>query len=461
MCRKIKVMSNFTKEDLERIINSNNFAELRGKYENEWFECKSQPYLLGENKGKRELAKDVSSFANSNGGYILIGLKTTKDDTHIGDKVNEIRPFDSDLINEEQILKTCDEWIYPKLNDLDFSWFALNETNKGIAVIKIPSQPERLKPFLIKNVLDEEKQVEIMFGYAVRIRDNSQPYSLRDLQTILRSGLNYEQTVQKRFESLELIVESIKNKGSDENPSERIGRLTKIAVNEADLAKDRFLALTAFTDKPNNLKSFAAPQNGSRFLVENPPTLRWGGWSLDTHSRSEIIKGELIRAKEDDYKTIELHRDGSLIFAAAADGRFLSWGKKWGNNDKINQVALIEVVLNFVELYQKISLDLEEKPQSGFIRIELSNLHKDEIKSCLAAYSIGHFLTSRDVKTAPEDSFIKTVKFDFDNFDGGQIAFKVLREIYLWFGFDEGKIPYSKTENDSKVIDPEQIKNLE
>ena len=106
-------MDSFTKDDLERIINSNNFEELKGKYEYEWFECKSQPYLLNDNKGKRELAKDVSSFANSDGGYIVIGVKTTKDDTHIGDKINEIRPFDSNLINEEQILKTCDEWIYP------------------------------------------------------------------------------------------------------------------------------------------------------------------------------------------------------------------------------------------------------------------------------------------------------------------------------------------------------------
>ncbi|MDQ3713707.1 MAG: ATP-binding protein [Acidobacteriota bacterium] len=454
-------MSNFTKEDLEGIINSNNFDKLKGKYESARFECKSQPYLLGDNKNKREIAKDVSSFANTDGGYILIGVKTIKDVTHIGDRIDEIKPFDSNLINKEQVSKVCEDWIYPKPEGLDFFWItSSNDANKGIAVIKIPSQSDRFKPFLIKNVLDEEKQVEIMFGYAVRVRDNSQPYSLRDLQTLLRSGLNYEQTIQKRFEVLELKIESIKENDNSESLYERIDRLTKIAVSEADLAKDRFFALTAFTDKPNNLKSFATSENGAKILLGNTPSLRYGGWTLDTHNRPEIIKGELIRAKEDDYKTIELHRDGTLIFAGAADGRFLSWGKKWGDNDKINQVALIEIIFNFVELYQKVALDLEEKPQNGFIRIELSNMHKGEIKNYLAPYQIDYWATSRDVKVAPDDSMIKIVKFDFDNFTSGQIAFKVLREIYLWFGFDEGKIPYSKTENESRMVDPEQIKNL-
>jgi hypothetical protein len=37
---------------------------------------------------------------------------------------------------------------------------------------------------------------------------------------------------------------------------------------------------------------------------------------------------------------------------------------------------------------------------------------------------------------------------------------KGIKGIYLWFGFDEDKIPYSKTENESRTVDSEQIKNL-
>lgn len=454
-------MSIFTKEKLEEIIESNNFDKLKEQYENEWFECKSQPYLLAENKGKRELAKDVSSFANSNGGYILIGVKTKKDDAHFGDKISEIRPFEPALASREQILKVCEEWIYPKPDGLDFNWIASkDDLTKGLAVIKIPAQSDALKPFLIKNVLDEDKQIEIMFGYAERIRDNSQPYNLRDIQSILRLGLNYEKSIQRRFDALETRIENLSERSDGKNTYEHIEEITKIAVNEANLTNERFFALTAFTEKPNTLNSFAKSKNGAKQLLLETPSIRDGGWTLEAPNTPEIIKGELIRTKEEEYKIIELHRDGTFIFAVAADGKFLSWGRKWGDNDKINQVALIESVFNFVSLYEKVIESLEEKPNEIAIRIELSNMHKDDKKNYLAPYSIDHFSSSFHNKTAPENSMVRIIKSSTENLDFRVLAFKIVREIYLWFGFDEDKIPYTKTENDVKMIDPEQIKNL-
>ncbi len=72
-------MSFFTKQELEEILSSGDFDRLAGKYENEWFDCKKEPYLFDNEKGKHELAKDISSFANVDGGYILIGAKGKND----------------------------------------------------------------------------------------------------------------------------------------------------------------------------------------------------------------------------------------------------------------------------------------------------------------------------------------------------------------------------------------------
>ena len=64
-------------EQLGQITDSADFDLLISEVENDWFDCKSQPYQLQDNQAaKRELAKDVSSFANETGGYIFIGVKT-------------------------------------------------------------------------------------------------------------------------------------------------------------------------------------------------------------------------------------------------------------------------------------------------------------------------------------------------------------------------------------------------
>jgi predicted HTH transcriptional regulator len=72
-----------TLERLESIIQSGDFINLLGESESGIFDCKSEIYTLTDELSKYELAKDVSSFANANGGYILVGVKTTKSEKGI------------------------------------------------------------------------------------------------------------------------------------------------------------------------------------------------------------------------------------------------------------------------------------------------------------------------------------------------------------------------------------------
>ena len=75
---------------LQEIVQSGDFESLLGEIESAEFECKAQPYAFDTDSGKRELAKDVSSFANSTGGYIFIGIKTKASSAHFGDEVEAI-----------------------------------------------------------------------------------------------------------------------------------------------------------------------------------------------------------------------------------------------------------------------------------------------------------------------------------------------------------------------------------
>ncbi len=62
-----------TAEILE-ILASGMFEKLVGTLENEFFDAKAEPSRdLDLDRGKLDLAKDVSSFANWRGGIIVVG----------------------------------------------------------------------------------------------------------------------------------------------------------------------------------------------------------------------------------------------------------------------------------------------------------------------------------------------------------------------------------------------------
>lgn len=184
---------------ITEILASGDFARLSGVTEGKHLECKGQPYDLSQDGNKRELAKDVSSFANTDGGIIIIGARTKKSSTHFGDEIDEVRPFEQSLLNPNQYQKILNEWLFPLPLDVIISFHKAAFSPKGIFAINIPKQPDNLRPFLIKKTVEHQKIAEVLFGYAERTDDNSKPWSVVDLQNMLRKGLNYEKHLEQQF----------------------------------------------------------------------------------------------------------------------------------------------------------------------------------------------------------------------------------------------------------------------
>jgi len=104
-----------------------------------------QAESLGKNdKKKLELAKDVSAFANSAGGFIVYGIK---EDNHVADSLTFI---DGNDITKEWIEQVLQTRIQRKIEDLKIIPIRFeDDIRKSVYVIKIPESS--LAPHMTSN----------------------------------------------------------------------------------------------------------------------------------------------------------------------------------------------------------------------------------------------------------------------------------------------------------------------
>ena len=129
-------------ENIIEKLKSGEFQSLVGKHEKDDFECKSQPYDLTKTTQQHELAKDISAFANSDGGILVIGLKTKKESNTRLDVIDKIRLIDKKLIHINEMEQCIKNWIFPKIQGIKISTHTQKEdtSNKVLCSIYIPKK---------------------------------------------------------------------------------------------------------------------------------------------------------------------------------------------------------------------------------------------------------------------------------------------------------------------------------
>lgn len=207
---------------------------------------------------------------------------------------------------------------------------------------------------------------------------------------------------------------------------------------------------TIFSDQPDSI----------RRKMENPPALRGPGWDLPSSTQAEFVKGELIRTVERGRIVADLYRDGTLVVGAKVDRDFLAWSDK--NDLRLHPLALIEVTINFTRFYQHVLADFRATPAQVKFRVELNNMHLEGQKVLLRSGSVQRFpaLEGGARKEAPSDAWSKEFVVESGSYNPDEVAFRMIREIYLWFGHAEEAIPYTTEIEGMKVIDAAQIERI-
>lgn len=176
---------------IKSILESGNLEGFVGLLEDLHFEAKNcTPYDLGTEKGRYELAKDVSALANSEGGYIVIGLHDERVTDQRTDRVRGLDLFEEAALSVTQILGVIKEYVYPALKNLEIRWVAsAADSARGLCYIHIPRQSEAKKLFIITSVFaDSARQTGGVIGIARRVGADSTPMTAHDLYNLIRRG---------------------------------------------------------------------------------------------------------------------------------------------------------------------------------------------------------------------------------------------------------------------------------
>ncbi len=224
--------------------------------------------------------------------------------------------------------------------------------------------------------------------------------------------------------------------------------------------KKRSLILSATPLEPTELATvFSDQTNSIRRKLEVPPKLRDDGWGLGTGDQAKFLQGELISV-ESHRMTIDLYRDGSLIFLGGVSRDFLAWSDP--KDLRIHPLALVELTVNFTRFYQEVLKDFRVRPQRIGFKAELRNMHLSNQKTTLRAGTVQDFqYGSYGVPNeAPDDDWSKEIVVASEGYDPDLVAYSLLRELYLWFGHADEAIPYTKEVDGITVIDADAIAKI-
>jgi hypothetical protein len=201
-------------------------------------------------------------------------------------------------------------------------------------------------------------------------------------------------------------------------------------------------------------------------FLESPGQLRSSGWDLATRGKARIMKGEYLELTSAERKRIQLYEDGSLFVRVSADQEYLSWGLNeatFRQMPRLNTLAVIEFTLNFCKLCSGLVKYMDPEPSQVLLKIEIRDAFFADSKLFLIPHpvSTNWFRFTEDKHIAQEPFTTRRIPVPIEQLKSRPdvVAFLLIRQIFLWFGAPEEKIPYASAEGNLKFIDENQIIN--
>ena len=457
-------LQRLTPDQVRQIITEGRFDDLLGVVETQQLEFKGEPYQLVSESQKHELAKDVSALANADGGLILIGVKTRKDPSVLGDLVSEVRAFPQSLVNLDQYHSVLKDWTYPPLL-VEIKWFRSSDKPEvGLVMIAVSRTHGKQVPSLVtRYVTTSDKRVETVVGYFERRRPDVEHKSVQQIHALIQTGLSNERLSQQ--------YENIQETLQDLIDAQRTAtHQTKADAQQAAFAAQRLQALKDgdFETAPSFLLASHPTQpvemrglfegSDSELLQElrNPPRLREYGWDLTTDAPMQNIRGRLRRSVVPQWKLLELSREGVIIFLARGDESYLSRSlvQPADRGYAVHPFVLAHCVYVFCLFARSVYHFADPPPTDIVYVLELRNMLHNGHPAVLHPRhgKMNVLISSEYYSLMPEENHTVSITCSATT-EPGEVSFRLLRELYIWFGFDTSKVPYARNQDETMVVD--------
>lgn len=452
--------------EVAAILQSGDFTQLVGGLEDDHLECKSAPYNLDLEREKMELAKDVSALANADGGMILIGVRTEQEPLHQGDIIRSVGCFTQDRMDFSQYRNVLSHWVLPSIRGLRLEWHAsAANRNEGIVSVLIPREASRDGPYVVAKVVEDTGRVIGSYiGFFERMRDNVAPMRPGELRDRLKDGRRFFE-LDTRLGNIEEMVAKLAGVHAPQQPAisfETVFRRVQRARQEVGYDQKPAFSLAAWAVQPIEFPNlFESREEPVVRLLEQPPRLRDGGFDFAARRLSTIVEGQLRRCMIPGHKVLEVWRDGTLICVLPGDDWHLCWAMQSTPETglRINNLALAETVYLLCDWSLKIYGNAVPVPERFKICAMLSEMAVNGRPFSLNPYRPNAFNLNEDRRPAPE---ARGQHFEIEveraTADPGVMAYRLLSDVYAWFGFNAAEMPYVNREQQPPQIDPSQLR---
>lgn len=179
-------------DSVSKIIKERDFSKLIGLKEDLWLEAKGRvPYQLDLPSGRYELAKDVSAFANAEGGHIVIGLTHERLKSEMTERISGLELISEAEFDFKKYGGLIKDYIYPQIDGITITWQeSTNEEGKGIGHIFIPPQKETKKYFLVTKgiIIEGEVLKDNVVGLVKRQKASNIPIPGKEIYNNMQRG---------------------------------------------------------------------------------------------------------------------------------------------------------------------------------------------------------------------------------------------------------------------------------
>jgi hypothetical protein len=151
-----------------------------------------------------------------------------------------------------------------------------------------------------------------------------------------------------------------------------------------------------------------------------------------------------------------------LVFVANGID-FLCWPSGGSERPglRINSLALAESTLEFCKLSKALFNDVSLKPRKVKYLLHLRHMVLDGHRCSLIPYQVNSdaWRFGHDAEEAPDETGSFPVIWE-DEINEEEVAFRLISQVYEWFGFDHDKMPYTERAGGKLVISGAEIRRL-